>query len=129
MSYSQQAKHMSLEHDKERLGQIKNLIMLAMADGRIDEDELAVIAMVAVREGMTADELDSVIDNIEKVEVELPRDIDTRKRYLQDMVELMVIDGEIHEDELNICQVYAIALGFNPDTVEQMVLDVIKQLD
>lgn len=129
MSYSQQAKHMSLEHDKERLGQIKNLIMLAMADGRIDEDELAVIAMVAVREGMTADELDSVIDNIEKVEVELPRDIDTRKRYLQDMVELMVIDGEIHEDELNICQVYAIALGFNPDTVEQMVLDIIKQLD
>ena len=120
---------MSLEHDKERLGQIKNLIMLAMADGRIDEDELAVIAMVAVREGMTADELDSVIDNIEKVEVELPRDIDTRKRYLQDMVELMVIDGEIHEDELNICQVYAIALGFNPDTVEQMVLDIIKQPD
>jgi len=36
--------------EKERMGQIKNLVMLAAADGRVDDSELAVIMAVASRE-------------------------------------------------------------------------------
>lgn len=114
--------------NKVRLGQIKNLLMLAMADGRIDEDELAMIAMVAVREGMSAEQFDALIDDPDSVRIEIPEDYDTRARYLRDMVELMMIDGEIHENELNICQVYAVALGFNPSTVEDTVIEIINTM-
>ena len=45
--------------EKTGLGQVKNLIMLALADGKATESELAVIAGIAAREHLTKEELDN----------------------------------------------------------------------
>ncbi|MCF0182182.1 MAG: TerB family tellurite resistance protein [Muribaculaceae bacterium] len=110
--------------NKVELGQIKNLIMLAMADGKASESELALIASIASREQLTQEELDNLIENPDGVEIEIPEDEVTRKRYLCDMVALMMIDGEMDDNEIVLCQLYATALGYPAHTVEHLVLDI-----
>ena len=48
--------------DSQRLGQLKNLVMLAAADGHLTDSELAVLLAVASRENISPDEFNKVID-------------------------------------------------------------------
>lgn len=115
--------------EKTGLGQVKNLIMLALADGKATESELAVIAGIAAREHLTQEELDNLINNPDSVHITLPDDEATRQRYLKDMVQLMMIDGDLDDTELAMCKLYAIRLGFESTSVEEIVLDMANRLE
>ena len=112
-----------MENNKQ-LGQIKNLIMLALADGTADEKELALIAAVASREKLTEEQVNQLIENPGTVHVELPEDEESKKRYLTDMVVLMMADGVMDDDEIAMCKLYAITLGFDSSMVESLVIDL-----
>ncbi|MBR5727617.1 MAG: hypothetical protein IKX39_03120 [Muribaculaceae bacterium] len=114
--------------DNKKLGQVKNLIMLALADGKATESELALIAAVASREELTQEELDNLIDNPDSVRIELPEDEDQKLCYMEDMVSLMMIDGDLDDNELAMCKIYAIMLGYESDIVEKMILDIAEKL-
>ena len=45
--------------DQQRLGQLKNLVMLASADERLTDSELAVLLAVASRENITPEEFNN----------------------------------------------------------------------
>lgn len=113
-----------MSNNKLQLGQVKNLIMLALADGKALDSELALIAAVASREQLTQQELDSLIDHPDTVKIELPSDEETRQRYLTDMVALMTIDGDMNDNELAMCKLYAISLGYDTSKVENMVINI-----
>lgn len=114
--------------DNKKLGQVKNLIMLALADGKASESELALIAAIASREELTQDELDNLIDNPDSVRIELPDEDSEKLRYLEDMVSLMMIDGDLDDNELAMCKIYAITLGYESTIVEKMILDIAEKL-
>ena len=113
----------------QRLGQLKNLVMLAAADGHLTDSEMAVLLAVASRENLTPEEFNKVIDDPDSVSIQLPDDEETKLAYLRDMVAMMMIDGELDEHELAICKLYAMALGFRSSIVDGMIAGVIDQLD
>ena len=115
--------------ENQRLGQIKNLVLLAAADGHLTDSELAVLLAVASRENITPDEFNKVIDDPDSVNIDLPEDEDTKLAYLRDMVALMMIDGELDEEEMAICKIYAMALGYRSSIVDGMIAGVIDSLD
>lgn len=115
--------------DQQRLGQLKNLVMLASADEKMTDSELAVLLAVASREKLTAEEFNKVIDDPDSVHITLPEDEETKLAYLRDMVAMMMIDGELDERELAICKLYAMALGYSGSIVDGMIAGVIDQLD
>ena len=115
--------------EQQRLGQLKNLVMLAAADDRLTDSEMAVLLAVASRENITPDQFNEVIDNPESVTITLPEDEETKLAYLRDMVAMMMIDGELDEHELAICKIYAMALGYRGSIVDGMIAGVIDQLD
>ena len=115
--------------EQQRLGQLKNLVMLASADERITDSEMAVLLAVASRENITPDEFNKVIDDPESVNITLPEDEDTKLAYLRDIVAMMMIDGELDEEELAICKLYAMALGYRGSIVDGMIAGVIDSLD
>ena len=98
--------------DQQRLGQLKNLVMLATADGRFTDSELAVLLAVASRENITPEEFNRVMEDPDSITIDLPDDEDTKLAYLRDMVAMMMVDGELDEQELAICKLYAMALGY-----------------
>ncbi len=115
--------------DQQRLGQLKNLVMLASADEIVTDSELAVLLAVASRENISPDEFNKVIENPDSVTISLPEDEDTKLAYLRDMVAMMMIDGELDEHEMAICKIYAIALGYQSSIVDGMIAGVIDSLD
>ena len=115
--------------DRQRLGQLKDLVMLAMADGKLTDSELAVIIAVASRENISPDDLTKVIEDPDSVNINLPDDEDTKLAYLRDMVAMMMVDGELEEQELAICKIYAMALGYRSSIVDGMIAGVIDSLD
>ena len=40
----------------------------------------------------------------------------------------MMIDGEINDNELALCKLYAITLGYESTIVEKMILDIVEKL-
>ena len=115
--------------EQQRLGQLKNLVMLAAADGRLTDSELAVLLAVASRENITPDDFNRVIEEPDSVTIDLPEDEDTKLAYLRDMVALMMVDGELEEQELAICKIYAMALGYRSSIVDGMIAGVVDSLD
>jgi uncharacterized tellurite resistance protein B-like protein len=115
--------------NQQRLGQLKNLVMLATADERFTDSELAVLLAVASRENITPDEFNKVIEDPDSVNITLPEDEDTKLAYLRDMVAMMMVDGELDEHELAICKLYAMALGYRSSIVDGMIAGVIDSLD
>jgi uncharacterized tellurite resistance protein B-like protein len=115
--------------EQQRLGQLKNLVMLAAADDRLTDSEMAVLLAVASRENITPDQFNEVIDNPESVTITLPEDEETKLAYLRDMVAMMMVDGELDEHELAICKLYAMALGYRGSIVDGMIAGVIDSLD
>ena len=115
--------------EQQRLGQLKNLVMLAAADGHVTDSEMAVLLAVASRENITPEEFNKVIDAPDSVHITLPDDEDTKIAYLRDMVAMMMVDGELDEQELAICKLYAMALGYRGSIVDGMIAGVIDQLD
>ena len=108
--------------DQQRLGQLKNLVMLAAADGKVTDSELAVLVAVASREDITPDEFNRVIEDPDSVTIDLPEDEDTKLAYLRDMVAMMMV-------ELAICKIYAMALGYRGSIVDGMIAGVVDSLD
>lgn len=115
--------------EQQRLGQLKNLVMLAAADGHVTDSEMAVLLAVASRENITPEEFNKVIDDPDSVNITLPEDEDTKIAYLRDMVAMMMVDGELDEQELAICKLYAMALGYRGSIIDGMIAGVIDQLD
>ena len=115
--------------EQQRLGQLKNLVMLAAADGKVTDSELAVLLAVASREKITPDDFNRVIEDPDSITIDLPEDEDTKLAYLRDMVALMMVDGELDEQELAICKIYAMALGYRSSIVDGMIAGVVDSLD
>ena len=115
--------------EQQRLGQLKNLVMLASADERFTDSEMAVLLAVASRENITPEEFNRVMEDPDSVNIQLPEDEDTKLAYLRDMVAMMMIDGELDEHELAICKLYAMALGYRGIIVDGMIAGVIESLD
>ena len=103
--------------EQQRLGQ------------RVTDSELAVLVAVASRENISPEEFNNVIEDPESVQITLPEDEDTKLAYLRDMVAMMMVDGELDEEELSICKIYAMALGYRGSIVDGMIAGVIDQLD
>ncbi len=115
--------------EQQRLGQLKNLVMLASADEKVTDSEMAVLLAVASRENITPEEFNRVIENPDSVNITLPEDEETKLAYLRDMVAMMMIDGELDEQELAICKLYAMALGYRGSIVDGMIAGVVDSLD
>ena len=115
--------------EQQRLGQLKNLVMLASADEKVTDSEMAVLLAVASRENITPEEFNRVMEDPDSVNIQLPEDEDTKLAYLRDMVAMMMIDGELDEHELAICKLYAMALGYRGIIVDGMIAGVIESLD
>ena len=115
--------------EQQRLGQLKNLVMLVSADGRFTDSEMAVLVAVASRENISPEEFNQVIENPDSVDINLPEDEETKLAYLRDMVAMMMVDGELDEQELAICKIYAMALGYRGSIVDGMIAGVVDSLD
>ena len=118
----------SSKTDKEKLSHIKMLVVLAMADGKVEKNELAAISTVCSREGVSASEIKNILENPESIDFVPPTIEEKKLRYLKDMCLLMMADRNIDENEIAICKLTAEALGYRHEVIDAMVDGIINDL-
>lgn len=114
--------------EREKLGHIKALIALSLADGRIDKNELKAIIAVCHRENISESEIRRCIIDPDSIQYVQPKDDETKVRYLKDMVCIMMSDGDINDEEIALCKLFAESLGFRKEVIDAMIIDIIKEL-
>lgn len=104
---------------------IRNLMLLAGADGHLHNMEMDFIRRTGVRMGLKPRHLDKLISEGVPTSYVLPDRYDQKLSTLHDIVALTVADGLIDENERNLCKSMAISLQFKPEVID-MLLDVFE---
>ena len=111
---------------KKRLSHVKNLIALACSDGSLDKPEMDLIFQIGINAGLKIDELERLIKRPDSVDFFPPDNYRERIEQLYDMVLVMMVDGELHDNEIVVCKLIAVKLGFKHQIIDKMVLDIIE---
>ena len=107
------------------LGNIKALIGIAMADGKLDDMERDLILQIADKSGISAQEVQYIKDNMEVVDWKPADNFDDRVQQLREMVWVMCSDGEIDDNEQVLCRMLAIGLGFEEEAVDVLIAELL----
>jgi uncharacterized tellurite resistance protein B-like protein len=110
---------------KKRLSHIRNLVALACADGSLDKIEMDLIFKIGVTAGLSPDELHRIFQRPESIAFYPPETYRERIEQLYDMVMVMMVDGEFHKNEIALCKLTAIKLGFKHQIIDKIVHDTI----
>ena len=113
---------------KKRISHVTNLIALSQMDGVMTPEEQEIILDVAEESGMTQEELDKILAHPEDVKFYKPRKEVDRIEELYDLVALMMVDGDIDEDEMALCHLVAEKMGFEPAVINLMVADLMHMV-
>lgn len=106
---------------KKHKSYIKNLLEVAIADGKLDESELNVIIKIAANFEMTKDEVLTIKDNHPEIEFTPPSSYSAKVRLLEDLVKIMIADKQIDEKEVKICKDLALKLDIAPVIVDELI--------
>lgn len=109
---------------KKRLSHIRNLILLSLADGHVDESETQLITKIGLRAGLTLDELNRIFTRPKSIKFQAPESDRERIEQLYDMVMVMMVDGECHDNEIALCESIAQVLGFRREVIPYIVSKV-----
>lgn len=106
---------------KRARAHLNNLMQLAESDGNFDAIEINYLLSLAERFKITEAELKHMKDNPRTVPYDAPTNDRERFDYLHQLVCMMLIDGEIHEQEMSICKRYAEKLSLRAEFVDDFV--------
>lgn len=111
---------------KKMMSHVRNLVALAYADGKFSDEEKQYVANVATEVGMTADEMKLIINDPEGIRFEMPSNDIEKLEQLYDLILLMMIDGELNENEMIFCRAMAIKMKIPYQIVDELVAKVIN---
>lgn len=109
------------DEGKTHRSHLKNLMVLAMADGHLDLIEEHLLIAIAHRLGLSESDIEDIKNNLDKIEFSLPKLYDERLEQLGDLFTLMSVDGHIDEKELEMCRELGRKYQLPEYTIEEML--------
>lgn len=100
---------------------IKNLIEIAAADGNFDDVEYDLLQKIAKRNNISQSQLKEIKSNPGAVEFEVPEDNNEKFHQMYDLVHMMIVDNEIHKEEMKLCNLFAVKFGYSKKNIEDLI--------
>lgn len=100
---------------------MKNLIEMAAVDGNFMEIEFDLLKKIARRNNISDNQLQSIRKNPDGIQFEIPSNKMERFHQLYDLVHMMSIDSDIHDEEMKLCNLYAIKFGYDRTRVKELI--------
>jgi len=91
---------------------IKNLIEMAAVDGIFDATENELLKQIAKRNNITEGHLKEIHNNPGKIQFIVPDDKLEKFSQFYDLVHMMTIDNTIHDEEMKLCNLFAVKFGY-----------------
>jgi len=112
----------SLDHlSRKGKSYIKQLLQVAMADGQLDEAEMNNLMQTARKFDFSEQEIIEIRNNLDTIKFTRPSGTKDTFHLIFDLVWMMMVDGNVYEKEMLVCENMAMQLGFAPETVEDLV--------
>ncbi len=111
---SKDAHHIKLEH-------INNLIAVAYADGTLDDDEKDFLYERAEEFEIPTEDIKKSLENARNLQFVVPQNVDDREDQLADIVFMMMIDGDIHDKEYDLCLSITNRLGLEKEDLDDVI--------
>jgi uncharacterized tellurite resistance protein B-like protein len=114
MNFLEHFDHPSRKQDKEHFG---HLIQIAMADGKIETSELEMLHRFGSKLGLTAPEVDDLLETSKKSAYVPPYELSKRFGQLYDVIKMVYADGQINNNEMRLATGLALKSGFTEEEI------------
>ena len=106
----------------DRLEKLKNLFVMAAADGNLSQEEVGFLADRSKRWGLTDDQFTAAIQYAMSPEATLsiPQDKRDRKDMLRDLVRIMAADGELADIEKQLFAIAAAEMDISDEELNEL---------
>ena len=111
---------------KEKNSHFRNLVAVALADGKLDPNETKYLSQLALKWGISPQEVQAILAKPTDIKFVAPKDNQTRIDQMFEIVGMMMIDGNIHGTEVQLCQAMASKLGFPTNVVATLVAKIVE---
>ncbi len=104
--------------------QLNILVKLAKIDGVLVQDEIRLIKKIGAANGMTNAEIQDCFEHPHDLEglQELPPD--DKYDFLYNVIQLMKIDGRLHQEEIEFCARAVSKLGYDQAVLLELLLKI-----
>ena len=111
-----------------KLELFNNLVLLASADGKLTQEEVAYLVQKAENWDISPDDVESALVGAStgEGEITIPEDQQERVEMITEMIRLMAADGHLAEIEKRLCATASAAMDFSTvefDGILQAVLE------
>lgn len=113
----------------DKKGHIATLIKIAKADGVISAHEVTLIKIIAIKMGISSDDFNEIVTNVDRVNSLPPSTKEEKEQYLYNIFLLMKADLKTDGEEQRICEELALRLGFGVSEVKRAADHMIANLD
>ena len=107
--------------DDTRLSHLKNLMIIALADGVLDPMEKEFIIEKASMLGIEEKELKEMLKDALNFNQKTIQTSVRKEEQMADAILMAVLDGYLHENEQKILHELGTALGFSKDYVDEII--------
>ena len=106
-----------------RFDQLKNLVIMAAADGRLTQSEIALLIDRCAELGLKESDLETAIDYAlsDKPTLKLPTTTAEKEDLLTDLLRVMAADGELSEVEKRLFAVAAAKMSVSQADIEALI--------
>ena len=112
---------------KAQMAHVVNLLAIANLDGNITENEKELVLRIANMFGLTDEEFDVCVKTVQsapdKVFYEVPESDDEKTCYLKNLTTMMMIDGQIDENEKQYIKIVAEKFGYDGDKALEILIN------
>ena len=110
-----------LDTQQKKLSFFQNLVLVAAADGVLDDNESDFLLQIGQRLGLSAEDVQPIADNLNVLSFVVASEGLQRTLELQTLVQMMLQDGQIDPREYGLCMEYANRIGYSKDILDDMV--------
>lgn len=106
-----------------RFDQLKNLVIMAAADGRLTQSEIALLIDRCAELGLKESDLETAIDYAlsDKPTLKLPTTKAEKEDLLTDLLRVMAADGELSKVEKRLFAVAAAKMSVSQADIEALI--------
>jgi len=106
-----------------RIDQLKNLVIMAAADGRLTQSEISLLVDRCAELGLKESDLESAIDYAlsEKPALKLPTLKEEKEELLADLLRTMAADGQLREVEKRLFAVAAAKMAVSAAEIDALI--------
>jgi uncharacterized membrane protein YebE (DUF533 family) len=109
--------------------QLRNIVVMAVADGSLNEREVNLIADRCLELGLDEFDLQKAIEHslAEEAALELPHDAAERRTLMHDLIHMMAADGRLEESEKRLFALAAARMDMSVESVEQLIDEALQR--